>query len=116
MQLEVTLNRIGGTDDLARVFGPTTLDLAQSAIEHREIDSAVVLGQWMRLIFEDWVPVDDEWTSCRIRLTNAYGSPVATRPALLYRKPHDIPTYTLFQSRWPDDGAYSLGLRALAAC
>jgi len=116
MQLEVTLDRIGGTDTLARVFGPTTLDLAQSAVEQREVPSAVVLGQWMRLTFVDWVPVNDEWTSCRIEMANGYGSPVATRPALIFRKPYDVPTYTTFQSKWPDDGVFSLGLRALAAC
>lgn len=114
MQLEVTLDRIGGTDILARVFGPTTLDLAESAVERREVHSAVVLGQWMQLTFADWTPITDEWMSCRIQLDNGYGANVATRPALLFRKPYDVPTYTTFQSKWPDDGVFSLGLRMLS--
>lgn len=115
MLLETTLHRIGGEPGFPRHFGPWAHELSTSAIEYRDV-SAVDGRFWMRLTFDDWAPVDEEWLSCRIRLEDMSGCAIGTRPALVYCEPYDVPTYATFQPRgpWPI-GTFSLGLRMLAA-
>jgi hypothetical protein len=117
MLLEATVHRIGGHpqyDDAPRKFGPVSFETTTKGVDSREIPSASS-RDWMRIGFGLWVPVDDDWISCQVQLSLIDGQPVGARPALLFRRPYDVPTYTLFQPRWADLGVFSLGLRSLNA-
>lgn len=115
MLLEATLHRIGGDpqyDAADRKFGPRSFEPTVTAVESWDLVGAD--SRWgMTLRFDSWVPVDDDWTSCRVTLTDYSGQFYGTRPALVFRRPYDVPTYTLFQPRWAEGGVYSLGLRML---
>lgn len=116
MLLEATVHRIGGDpqyDDAERKFGPQSLQITTSAVESWDITGTDT--RWgMQVRFDSWAPVDEEWMSCRVTLTDYSGQFFGTRPALVFRRPYDIPTYTLFLPRWADAGVYSLGLRMVS--
>lgn len=115
MLLEATVHRIGGSpehDGAERKFGPTSFQTTETAVERWDIPGTD--SRWgMNVLFQSWVPVDDDWISCRVTLTDYCGSFYGTRPALVFRRPYDVPTYTLFQPRWTEGGVYSLGLRVV---
>jgi hypothetical protein len=115
MLLEATVHRIGGVpkyDDAERKFGPQSFPVTLSAIESCDVPGAD--ARWgMQVRLGSWVPVDDDWISCQVTLTDYSGQFFGTRPALVFRRPYDVPTYTLFQPRWDETGVYSLGLRML---
>lgn len=114
MLLEATLHRIGGTPDVPRMWLPRSFHATLTAYERWTIASAEKPYWEMMISADAWVPLDDdEWMSARITLTDMSGQFYGTRPALIYRKPYDIPTYTQFQPRWGDVGLFSLGLRML---
>ena len=113
MLLEVTLHRIGGDpqyDDAERKFGPRTFPTTESAIEIWDVPGTD--ERWgIQVRLDSWVPVDDDWMSCRVSLIDYSGQFLGTRPAVVFRRPYDVPTYTLFQPKWAEGGVYSLGLR-----
>ncbi len=112
MKIELTAHRLGGPDGDPRAWGPTTCSLNEGDVVWQTIEPANGPAYaYLRLDIRDVALTDEEFGACTLRLSTMNGQPLGTRPALLYVKPYDVPTYTQFRSAWL--GVFSVGLRVI---
>lgn len=113
MILEINVHRIGGVDG-PRHWRCESAPIALSCIERVNLDAYTNASLWMAVQLSAWAPAAiEEFYACRAQLIGINGENLGTRPAYLYSRPHDIPTYTSFE-RVKEHGLYVLSLRIIS--
>jgi hypothetical protein len=115
VNLEINVHRIGG------VYGPRHWRREYFSVNPHSIHSTEVVALdnvqdarlWIHVELSAWTEtVIPDFLACRAKLLDINGQSIGLRPAYVYSKPHDIPTYTSFDSA-PKDGLYVLSMRVV---
>lgn len=77
-------------------WGPVRIPAALDGITSVSITASHTAMIYLRLTLDHWTELDDGWLSARARLEDVNLYTLGVRPALVYNRPHDIPTVTNF--------------------
>lgn len=113
--LEISAHRIGGSDQLERVFQPRyeTMHVGQGATGYVQLHALHRQADQLRVIFRDWTVVRDGLMSAECQLEDVNGFPFSVpRPVLAWMLPCDVPLYSVHIGREVEQGVISLGLRS----
>ncbi len=115
MILDISVRRIGGMDG-PRVFtgsrggSPTSLN----CVEVINLDSSSDARYSLQLQLEGWTDTGiGDFLGCSAGLSDVTGRLIGRRPAYLYRKPYDHPTFTSFE-QLDNTGLWVLAMRVVA--
>lgn len=115
MILEVVIHRIGGIENAPRLYGPWRREITTTAFERFEVPASDPSRYWLTLLLTNWEPVADDFLACTMQLEDMNGMMLGVRPACVYGKPHDVPTYTsIREPRAPEWGLLSVGMRVVS--
>jgi hypothetical protein len=94
-----------------QLWGPVRVQFHENATyQSVVIDAVSTASLYLRAEFADWTPLDAGWSSAQVRLEDVNGWAIGTRPALIYQRPYDVPTFTSFYVP-KDQGVFSLSIR-----
>lgn len=95
--LEIGVRILGETPSgYPKEWGPVHMPAALDGRTDVCITAAHTSMIWLRLHLDEWAQLDDGWLGVRARLEDVNLMPFGTRPALVYDRPHDVPTVTNF--------------------
>ncbi len=120
MRVEVTIHRIGGPDgengwEIPRSWGPAVVSLEEPNIALTSTYVHPTKGGPAGLVIRtaELVLVDEEFASLQLILETVDGRLLGRRPALVYRRPYDVPVYCTIQDQGEWNGTFSIGLRVI---
>lgn len=117
--LEISAHRIGGVDQLERVFQPRyeTMNAGRGMASFVTLHARNRPSEQLRVIFYGWTVVRDGLMSSECRLEDVDGVSLGFgRPVLASMLPCDVPLYSAHIAADPRHGVISLGLRSPVRC
>jgi hypothetical protein len=110
--LEVTVRRIGGTDNGERSWGPRVQQIYPDAVTYFDLHGFHNAAYGITLQFGSWHIVRPGLLSTDLMIKNEQGFSIGPpRPVLLSTLPSDVPLYSTHIASHADIGLYSVGLR-----
>lgn len=110
--LEVTVRRIGGTDNAERVWGPRIEQISPNSVHYFWLNGFHSVAYGLTLQFGAWHIVRPGLLSTDLMIKNVDGMNIGPpRPVLLSTLPSDVPLYSTHLANDPDVGLFTVGLR-----
>lgn len=111
--LEISGHIIGAPAGVPAAYRPWITHVPFHGLTSVQLYGTTNAGYGLYVELSDWTELSGGWLACRIGLRDYLGASLGRRPAMVYDRPHDVPTHTSFHI--PETGTlYSLGLRSCA--
>jgi len=108
--MDITAHHFDAPDGLRDYVKQHTY-VQTEALTFHELTCRQHAAYFLQLQLSDWAPVEGDWWSVTADLRGPDGHTIGRRPAMVYAKKYDIPTYTTFKI---EGALFSLGMRTVS--